>query len=294
MSPCPRAAAWPRYGPPIAGRAGRICLLGVLAQFLACGAFGASPARGARAAREARGPRRPLMLQWGLAERIGSGRSLEWNSPDGDDRLWHDLMAWVDRKLPMNVVVTIIFLSAASSIDNFLLGLALGSGGRKLPCCTILIVASMNAIGMMLSGYLGVWMASVWAPAVVAIIAAVFFIALGLIEIATWWFEKEGSLAQACNDAVAGNACVLALPMTLNNVLCGLGSGMAGTDIWILGAFTFVASIALCWIGHLLGMCFEKSSHYDPRLLSGILFILLGLYQIVAWAIPDGMGFGPF
>mmetsp|Transcript_56083 Transcript_56083/g.88892 ORF Transcript_56083/g.88892 Transcript_56083/m.88892 type:complete len:233 (-) Transcript_56083:33-731(-) len=173
----------------------------------------------------------------------------------------------------------VFLLPIIASMDNFVLGVALGVGGQSLPPSVVLIVAIMNAVGMMLSGMVGK-IAGSWAPVAASILAGGFFIVVGGFEIRSWMLEEESPTDMLFNLAATRNAWILGLPMTLNNLASGLAGGLVGMNIWLLGLLTFLASSVLMCLGYALGSCTGKALPTDPRLPVGVVFLCLGLVQI--------------
>lgn len=177
---------------------------------------------------------------------------------------------------------TSVVLPIIASIDNFAVGAALGVGGHTLSFWTNLVIASANAAGMMLSGYVGKVVGS-WAPYAASLIAAFFFAWIGLAELWSWWKEDEGIVSKLAHTAVTESAWVLAIPMTLNNLAAGVAGGLAGANLLLLGVMTLVASFIMMLVGHRLGYCMSRPLAVDPRILTGVAFLGVAAWQLIPY-----------
>jgi len=177
-----------------------------------------------------------------------------------------------------------LVLPLISAADNFVVGAALGVGGKELPFLTVVIVAVANAAGMFLSSYVG-RVAGAWAPMAAAIAAGLFCLLLGGLELQSWYSEEEGPSDKLANMAATQNAWLLALPMTLNNLATGLAGGLLGGSIWLLSFNTFAASFLLMYIGYFLGRLTGKALPMDTRFAIGVVFVGLGLFQLAPVAV---------
>jgi len=180
--------------------------------------------------------------------------------------------------------IAYFILPIISSMDNFMVGAALGIGGQEMSLLTVLIVACANAAGMLLAGFVGTMVAA-WAPMAASLLAGIAFVAIGGMELQAWWSKEESPTDKLVTLAVTQNPWVLALPMSFNNLATGLAGGLLGGSIWVTAFMTFVASFCLMYLGYFIGKFAAKAVPTDPRLAIGIVFVLCGLIQLVPVAV---------
>ena len=109
----------------------------------------------------------------------------------------------------MSPFVRAAVLSITSSLDNLVVGLALGVARQPLPASTTLIVAVANALGMWVSSLIaGVFGQSM--PRTAAAAAALIFLGLGASELKAAWDGEASSPLSQLHD----RPFLLAVPMT--------------------------------------------------------------------------------
>ncbi len=90
--------------------------------------------------------------------------------------------------------------------------------------------------------------------------------------IADWDFSGHIDLREAT---------ALALGLTLNNIPNGVGAGMLGLNASIITLAVFVCSIITIWLGISFGHLGFRRLGNSAGLLSGLLLILVGIYEII-------------
>ncbi len=91
--------------------------------------------------------------------------------------------------------------------------------------------------------------------------------------IADWDFSGHIDLREAI---------ALALGLTINNIPNGVGAGMVGVSALIMTPAVFVCSIVTIWIGISCGHLGFRRLGNSAGLLSGLLLILIGIYEIIS------------
>jgi putative Mn2+ efflux pump MntP len=164
-----------------------------------------------------------------------------------------------------------ILIAAASSTDNFLVGISLGlsahrnNGGRSMRGL-IWGVAICNAITALATVRFGEQIGAVFSPALQNCAAGLVFLSLA-------WHEVRGGTDQA--EAMNKNASQLshwtllvqlAVPMSLNNMAGGVASGVAGVSESLASIYALLASVLFMESGVYLGQRWRwktKDHHHD-------------------------------
>lgn len=168
-----------------------------------------------------------------------------------------------------------LVLSIIASIDNLVVGVVLGLAGRGLSVWTVGWIAMVNLLGTVLFGVLGA-ASSGWGPAIAGLMAAFILMCVGCVEL-WFWCSKEESLIVRLTTS----AWMLGIILTLNNLTMGMASGLAGSDVFLLGLYSFGFAIFFLYIGYWIGLLIGQGVSLDPRLVSGVAFIGLGLLEAI-------------
>lgn len=178
---------------------------------------------------------------------------------------------------PHPLGVKSFLLPVVSSIDNVVVGMALGLGGRSLDFWATFLIAIVNSLCTMLAGFVGSTSSGTWLAAIIAIAVGVFFLCFGSLEIWSWFIKQESYLYQ-----MAASWWLLAIPLSIDNCLSGTVGGTGEVDVFMLGLATLLIAFLFLWFGLWLGKFFGSNGFpLDGRLLVGFAFIFLGFLQVI-------------
>lgn len=203
----------------------------------------------------------------------------------------------------MHILASILFAFTAN-IDNLTVGIAYGIKKIKIDIYSNLIIALITGIGTIVSMSLGLVISKFIGTFASNIIGSIILIAIGLYFIwdsrpknninpnstsddknFTGYFQLLDSPEKADIDKSGHidkkEAITLALALSLNNLGLGIGASISGLNIVVIALFTFIFSIITITIGYILGNSYlSKIFGKYATLISGIIIIVLGLYEI--------------
>lgn len=200
----------------------------------------------------------------------------------------------------MHILASIVFAFIAN-IDNFTVGIAYGIKKIKIGIYSNLVIALITGIGTFFSMSIGLIISKNIGVFSSSIIGGIILVSIGIYFI--WdslpkndiiikdksngknYFQLLESPEKADMDKSGHidikEAITLALALSLNNLGLGIGAIISGLNIFIITIFTFLFSIITIYIGYILGDSYlSKILGKYATMVSGILIIILGLYEI--------------
>ena len=213
--------------------------------------------------------------------------------------------------MPLHLL-TILLVSLSSNLDNVGVGVSYGIRKINIPFTSNLLIAAVTSIGTLLSvllgqsiylfiseemaGYLGggiIIAAGIWVifqekimhrdkepreekqlVAETGLPRFGFRQIVSILDnpiIADWDFSGHIDLKEAT---------ALALGLTINNIPNGVGAGMLGCSAILMTSSVFLFSIITIWLGISGGYLGLSRLGKSTGLISGLLLILVGLYEI--------------
>lgn len=203
----------------------------------------------------------------------------------------------------MHILASIVFAFIAN-IDNFTVGIAYGIKKIKIGIYSNLVIALITGIGTFFSMSIGLIISKNIRVLSSSIIGGIILVTIGIYFI--WdsrpskkdisknnsneenyksYFELLESPEKADMDKSGHidikESITLALALSLNNIGLGVGASISGLNIFIITIFTFIFSIITIYIGYILGDSYlSKILGKHATMISGIIIIILGLYEI--------------
>lgn len=185
-------------------------------------------------------------------------------------------------------MISSLIFALSSNLDNFVVGLTYGIKKIKINLTSLLLIAFITTLGTVISMSLGKIVVYFITVKEANIIGGLILIFLGLWTIIKYYLnfgdilsnpeivDRDKSLTIDSKEAT-----VLALALSMNNIGLGIGASISGISFLITAISTFVFSIILMMVGRLIGKkYFPKSLESKATLFSGILIIILGIYEI--------------
>lgn len=199
---------------------------------------------------------------------------------------------------------TALLLSVSANLDTFAVCISYGMKKVKLSFIGALLISLITSLGTFLSMYLGKIITNFISPKIVTIIGGILLLILGLKIVIDFLKKyrkshvedllrhKKVSYGEILDNPIKADAdnsgdidikeCItLSIALTLNNLSVGIAASIAGISILLNTLFTFI----LTWIN--IGIGFYVGRRYASKLVgkysdlvSGILIIILGIYQI--------------
>lgn len=201
--------------------------------------------------------------------------------------------------------MTAILLSLSSNLDTFAVCLTYGIKKVKLSITSSLLISFITSLGTFLSMILGKIMTSFISPKIVTSIGATLLIILGISMICNFIkkfrinhlknlnrYEKvtyseiliypEKADIDNSGDLDLKECLTLSIALTLNNLSLGVVASIAGINILLNTIFTFIITLMCIALGFYLGGKYaSKLSGEYSDLISGLLLVLIGIYQIL-------------
>lgn len=146
-----------------------------------------------------------------------------------------------------------LLIAAASSTDNFVVGISVGLSKRKTVTLLVFGIAGANALGCLLATVSGEAASSILFHSKVQYgLAGLVFLWLSYQEI------RQDSDSGTMADPHSSHSEVellgkLAIPMTLNNLAGGVATGIAGVSPAVASFYAFWASVIFMYVGVWLG-----------------------------------------
>jgi putative sporulation protein YtaF len=214
---------------------------------------------------------------------------------------------------PMNFL-TILVLALSSNLDNVGVGLAYGTRKVCLPFLSNLIIALITSCGTLITMLMGKDRAVLWLKGPLAdylgggiIVIAGLYVLIQSFQQQTpveevrvrseargggGFLSRLKELGRMISDPEladrdysgcieAGEAVVLGLALTLNNLANGFAAGMLGLSPAMTTGAVFIFSLLTFWIGILLGRRFSSQIWGEwAGHAAGVMLILLGIYEM--------------
>lgn len=204
----------------------------------------------------------------------------------------------------MNIVAP-LFLAISASIDNFTVGVAYGIKNIKIRFLSNLLIAVISGFGTFLSMTVGLFLCKLLSTKMSNIIGCSLLMAIGawfIIEFFVKRRKMESRSAINYNNInyiklldepenvdfdKSGNidikeSIILGIALTINNLGLGISASISGINIYLTTICTFIISIVTIPLGYLIGKhCFSKLFGEYASLISGLIIIGLGVYEII-------------
>ena len=203
-------------------------------------------------------------------------------------------------------LIASLLLGVSTNVDNLAVGAAYGVKRVRIGLAANLLIAFFNAAGTFLSMSAGRTVAGFFPESLGGTIGAGVIILVGLWGLFDAW--RANDYPDEKQNAVIEMFCVgyicrypdvldvdhsrriefkeafpLAMGLTITNLATGIGAGLAGLNTGFLTAVMFVFSMLGIWFGYGLGKTFSVFlTGKWPDIISGILLIGVGLYEVIS------------
>lgn len=208
----------------------------------------------------------------------------------------------------MHTLSVILFVVSAS-LDNLIVGIAYGVKNLKIPMSSNLLIAFISCAGTFVSMALGKFAIKFLFGHTANLIGSFILILLGLWfiinslkkndKVQKYEYKNQSKLECykfQCEELLTSpekadinnsghidlkEAVVLGFALALNNIGLGIGASITGLNIILTSIFTFIFSLTTIPIGYVLGKKYIPNAlENKANLISGIIIILLGLYEM--------------
>jgi len=214
--------------------------------------------------------------------------------------------------MPNLHLVTILLLSLSSNLDNVGVGVSYGIRKINIPFTSNLLIALVTSCGTLLSILLGQSIYLFISAEMAGLLGGGIIIAAGIWVLFQEKFMHRGQEPQEEKQLVAETglsrfgfrqivsildnpiiadwdfsghidlreAIALSLGLTINNIPNGVGAGMLGCGAILMTSSVFLFSIMTIWVGITGGHFGFKWLGQLTGVISGLILIFVGLYEI--------------
>lgn len=200
--------------------------------------------------------------------------------------------------------MTALLLSISANLDTLAVCISYGIKKVKVSIIASLLISLITSIGTFLAMYLGKAITSFISPKIVNVIGGILLLILGLKVIIDFVKKYKKSHAKSLfrsnkisyseildnpikadidnsGDIDLKECITLSIALSLNNLSVGVAASMAGISILLNTLFTFFLTLINIGLGFYIGRKYASKivGEYSD-LISGLLIVLLGIYQI--------------
>lgn len=181
----------------------------------------------------------------------------------------------------MHTLSALLF-SLCANLDNLPIGIAYGLKKIQIPLHYNVFISALIGLGTFVFMKLGDVILTFLSYDVAAKLAcsALILIGLGFLYQALTTNQKEQAIAVCPMNL---KQCLsLSLTLMINNATVGISAQLAGAPASLTALFTFFASIFFLFLGQWISHhCFRLYSNKAIGVLSGIILILLGIWEML-------------
>lgn len=198
--------------------------------------------------------------------------------------------------------LSLVLVAISVNIDNFLVGIAYGTREIHIGYLGNLLIAVITSVGTAMSMLVGDVVMQFISVETSNILGSLILIAMSCWVMKDFFFKKvtvnkdpnqktfanellddpEKADADHSGSIELRESIVLAFALTLNNFGLGLGASISMLNLQLTVICSFFFSIISLWIGLKLGnRCASKYFGKYAPLLSGLLILVLGIYELV-------------
>lgn len=206
----------------------------------------------------------------------------------------------------MHVISTLLFVISAN-LDNLAISIAYGMDNIKIKKASNLLIALISGLGTFISMFIGKSIINFLSPFIANLLGCILLIAIGGWFIIDFIIKNNNNSSNHMNKVnkntlehytdILSNPIIvdknnsnsidireslsLSIALALNNFALGFSASITGLNIYLTSVFTFFFSFICIIIGSAIGKSyFSKLFGKYSSLISGLIIILLGIYEI--------------
>ncbi|MGL5245044.1 MAG: manganese efflux pump [Sarcina sp.] len=187
-------------------------------------------------------------------------------------------------------IISILLFAIASNLDNFAVAISYGMKKTKIGMISNIIISLISGLGTFLSMSVGIIILKFISEKVGNVLGSIILMIIGVYFMSNYFYEKDketlvenSEKVEKYNSKVIDikESITLGVGLNINNLGTGVGAYISGLNIYLTTFIVFISSFIFIMIGDILGNrllsnLFGKIS----TLISGILIIFLGLYEL--------------
>ncbi|GGH83875.1 putative sporulation protein YtaF [Pullulanibacillus pueri] len=195
-----------------------------------------------------------------------------------------------------------IFIGVVANIDNLIIGCSYGMKKTKIPWLSNIIIAAISMLFSLISLFAGHWISTYIQPHITNTIGGLLLLIIGALTVWSSFYErskksnqtqspflkviyepKDADLDQ--NHSISmKESLLLGTALAINSISTSFSVGLTSASIVSFVASIGLFSVLFISIGGVMGKSIQKRIKnmelYAP-ILSGVLLILIGLYEII-------------
>lgn len=201
-------------------------------------------------------------------------------------------------------------LAISSNLDTLSVATSYGLKKINMTKSSVLLISIITSLGTFFSMYIGEFISRLFNLEIANIFGSVLLVFIGfyfLIEYIKAVKKNRGEdisyyveNSQKYNDVLENptivdkdasgeidikESLILSFALTINNLSVGIASSITGVSISLSVFFNFIITILSIYLGHYLGNTYlSKLFGKYSNLISGVLLIILGIYELFIWS----------
>ena len=196
-------------------------------------------------------------------------------------------------------LLSVFLLSLSANIDSFTVGITYGIKDIKVEYKSNILIALITSLGTYISMYFGIFAKKFIQVETLGAIGCLILVFMGLHIIINAFKDNKHKKTnntyteilikpQKADTDNSGTidikeAITLGSALSLNNFGLGVGASAAGLNVNLTTIVTFILSIVCIKMGVAFGKKYlSKSLENYADLISGIIIIFLGLYELIS------------
>ncbi len=180
------------------------------------------------------------------------------------------------------IILEIIVLAAALSVDTFSASFAYGMGRIRIPAASIGILAAISSLTLAVALLAGNLLSGLLPQSLTNDISFLILFILGIIKLFDKSCKKQAEQANKDKDNILSpaEAFPLGAALSIDSVAAGIGAGVSPAHIIATILATFLMGIAAILGGSFLGRAVSRHSDANLCWISGVLLIVLAFMKL--------------
>ena len=181
----------------------------------------------------------------------------------------------------MNIIISILLFSLASNIDNLIIFTSINVNNNKLKFYHFVIISLVSSIITGLTMKYAHYITLLISIQITNLIGASLLIILGLILISSYLIKRPLQKFLA-NTITPKFIFALSFGLSINNIPTAISASLTGLPILTSSITIFINSMLFLYLGiYLKTKAFQNILSKYANLITGIMLIILGIFQIV-------------
>lgn len=182
----------------------------------------------------------------------------------------------------MNIIISILLFSLASNIDNLIIFTSINVNNNKLKFYHFVIISLVSSIITCLTMKYAHYITLLISIQITNLIGASLLIILGLILISSYLIKRPSSKNFLANTITPKFIFALSFGLSINNIPTAISASLTGLPILTSSITIFINSMLFLYLGiYLKTKAFQNILSKYANLITGIMLIILGIFQIV-------------